>query len=159
VTTTRPSRLAISLLHRYVPDSEPLIGDLLEEFEVRRSRLWLWRQVLIAILTGRQPRRRELRPLALMEEDFAVDRLGLRTPPERWPRNINLSASPVTGVGGLGLLALGVLVTVVNPHIWWWALYALVGGVLLGMVLVLVRRRRGLSTSREESTAVVGRRA
>jgi hypothetical protein len=45
----QPSRLAVALLEWFVPDNEPLTGDLVESSR-DRSRAWLWRQVLLAIL-------------------------------------------------------------------------------------------------------------
>jgi hypothetical protein len=46
MTATRPPRLVIALLSRLPADHEPLVGDLLEEFEQGRSRWWLWHQTL-----------------------------------------------------------------------------------------------------------------
>ena len=46
----KPPRLALALLQRFVPDDEPLSGDLVEEFQLRRSRTWFWWQVLTAIV-------------------------------------------------------------------------------------------------------------
>jgi hypothetical protein len=48
VSTDRPPRLALALLERWIPDNEPLAGDLLEASR-QRSRAWFWRQVLLAI--------------------------------------------------------------------------------------------------------------
>jgi hypothetical protein len=48
-----PSRLALALFDRFIPGNEPLKGDLLEEFELRRSQWWVWRQVLGAIFCRR----------------------------------------------------------------------------------------------------------
>jgi hypothetical protein len=48
--TRRPSRLALAVLDGLVPDNAPLKGDLLEEFEARRSQWWLWRQVVGAVV-------------------------------------------------------------------------------------------------------------
>jgi hypothetical protein len=45
----RPPRLAVALLERFVPDNEPLTGDLLEGWR-ERSDAWFWRQVLLAVL-------------------------------------------------------------------------------------------------------------
>ena len=45
-----PPRLAVGLLRRFVPDNEPLVGDLLERFAMGQSRLEFWRQVLLAIV-------------------------------------------------------------------------------------------------------------
>ena len=51
--TSRPDVLilaqAVISLEQFVHDNEPLAGDLLEGFAVRRSRVWFWRQVLLAI--------------------------------------------------------------------------------------------------------------
>jgi hypothetical protein len=41
--------LAIALLEHFVPDTDALLGDLIEEFERRPSRSWFWWQVLTAI--------------------------------------------------------------------------------------------------------------
>jgi hypothetical protein len=53
MTARGPSRLALAILDVFVPDNAPLQGDLLEEFEIRRSQRWLWRQVIGAAV--RQP--------------------------------------------------------------------------------------------------------
>jgi hypothetical protein len=50
MTSRRPPQLAVVLLERFVPDNEPLTGDLLEDW-CERSDTWFWRQVLLAILT------------------------------------------------------------------------------------------------------------
>ena len=62
------------------------------------------------------------------------------TQPER-DVQINISAIPVAGVGGLGLVAIAVLVSVVMPAAGWLMLSGVAGGCLLGTVLVLARRR------------------
>jgi hypothetical protein len=49
-----PSRLALAIFDCFVADNEPLKGDLIEEFETRRSQWWLWRQVIGAVVC--QPR-------------------------------------------------------------------------------------------------------
>lgn len=48
-----PSRLALAVFDCFVADNEPLKGDLIEEFETRRSQWWLWRQVIGAIVCQR----------------------------------------------------------------------------------------------------------
>jgi hypothetical protein len=53
---------------------------------------------------------------------------------------INISGVPVAGVGGLGLVAMAVLVSVVMPAARWAMLAGLAGGVALGVVLVVARR-------------------
>ena len=49
-------RLALALLDRFVPDSEPLAGDLVEQFDARPSAVWFWVQVLAAIATAGERR-------------------------------------------------------------------------------------------------------
>jgi hypothetical protein len=53
---------------------------------------------------------------------------------------INISAIPVAGVGGLGLVAIAVLVAVVMPAAGWLMVTGVAGGGLLGIGLVLARR-------------------
>jgi hypothetical protein len=78
----RPPRLAAALLHFFSAD-QALIGDLLEEYERRRSRVWLWRQVTAAVAVGLSGRARD-------------------TQPHRW-KAINLTAAPRgSAVGGRG---------------------------------------------------------
>jgi hypothetical protein len=61
------------------------------------------------------------------------------------PVEINISGIPVAGVGGLGLVAIAVLVSVVMPAAWWLMVAGVAGGAILGVILVL--KRHGLSTS------------
>jgi hypothetical protein len=141
-----PPRLAVAVLNRFLPDNEPLVGDLLEEFAVRESRVWLWRQVVLALLMGSFRSRVEVRPLKL------VDRPPLEiTKPDIRPwtrtRTINLTGSPLPGVGGLSLIILGTLMTVVSPQVWWLVLLTILAGIVLGFALVLLRRRTGLRTA------------
>jgi hypothetical protein len=51
-------------------------------------------------------------------------------------RAVNLSASPLSGVGGLGLLVLALHVTVVAPGAWWMLLGSALAGVLIGIGLI-----------------------
>jgi len=53
---------------------------------------------------------------------------------------INISGIPVAGVGGLGLVAMAVWVSVVMPELRGTLVAGLSGGALLAIVLVLVRR-------------------
>lgn len=48
MSSCQPPRLALALLERWLPDNEPLAGDLLEASR-HRTRAWFWRQVLLAI--------------------------------------------------------------------------------------------------------------
>ena len=62
------------------------------------------------------------------------------TQPER-DVQINISGIPVAGVGGLGLVAMAILVAVVMPAAGLLMVSGVAGGCLLGTVLVLARRR------------------
>jgi hypothetical protein len=53
MTPRRPSRRALAVFDRFVSDNEALKGDLIEEFEIRRSQRWLWRQVIGAVVCQR----------------------------------------------------------------------------------------------------------
>ena len=139
----KPPRLALALLQRFVPDDEPLSGDLVEEFQLRRSRTWFWWQVLTAIVVSLRRGPREIRPLRLVDGMVAPDDRHLRVRQD-WPA-VNLTASPIHGVGGLGLVALAVLITVSAPGTWWIALGVVLSGIAIGLVrLAVVKRRRRL---------------
>lgn len=131
-------RLALALLERFVPDGEPLAGDLVEELERRRSTAWFWFQVLAAIATASLARRGEIRPLRLVDLQPAEAVERARRASIRFNR-VNLSASPVSDVGGLGLVVLGSLVTIVMPAAWWLLLASALAGVLLGLAILAVR--------------------
>ena len=137
MTAPRAPRLALALLERFVPDSEPLAGDLVEEFEARPSSMWFWSQVLAAIAIAWWSRDGEIRPLRLVEVQpaDAIERsrqLSLRFPP------VNLS--PMGGVGGPGLVMLVCFVTRVMPNAWWPLLASAVAGVVLGAVIIAARQ-------------------
>jgi hypothetical protein len=55
--------------------------------------------------------------------------------------SINASAIPVAGVGGLGLVAMAVVVSVFFPAIGWMMAVALGSGILLAVALVALRRK------------------
>ena len=137
MTAPRPPRLALYLLRALRVDDESLVGDIVEEFGTRRSRLWLWRQVLGAVLAGPEARRRT-GPLGLCDARFA--QAALRPIPRREPR-INLSGGPVPGIGGLSVLALVFHVALVSPQLLWLPVFALAAGSLVGLALVVRRRR------------------
>ncbi len=50
MTSIAPPRIAAYLLKRFLLHDEALVGDLFEEFGRRRSRRWLWRQVVAAVV-------------------------------------------------------------------------------------------------------------
>lgn len=136
-----PPRLALRLLERLSPDGSTLAGDLVEEFHRGRSRRWLWWQVVAAVAIGWFNRPDEIRPLYLVDlqptdAQERTRRLSLRFP------QVNLSASPVHGVGGLGILILGGLVTLLMPTVWLVMLASVVAGLLLGIAMIVSRRSR-----------------
>ncbi len=49
MSARHPSRIALAVFD-YCVSNDPLRGDLLEEFHVRGSQLWLWRQVIGAVV-------------------------------------------------------------------------------------------------------------
>ena len=137
MTPAPPPPLAVRLLTHFAGHNEPLVGDLLEEFEHRQSRAWLWRQVVAAGWTYHGQR---------SSSEQSLD-LGLGSTPRSvpLPRTVNLSGIPNAGVGGLGVVALIVLTLLVQASALWVLLPGLVFGVLLGIVMVMRRRIHGLS--------------
>lgn len=139
--TRHAPRLALALLERFVSESEALAGDLVEEFDARPSTVWFWMQVLAAIAAAWSTRGAEIRPLRLVDLQPAdaverARRLSLRFP------SVNLSASPLADVGGLGLVILACLVTRVMPIAWWLLLGSALGGCGIAVVMIAVRGHR-----------------
>jgi hypothetical protein len=139
MTARRSPRVVLWLLERFGPDNEPLAGDLIEQFEMSNSRWWLWRQVLAAVVLAHFDRPREVRPLRLIDREPGA---AFVAPPAIDHRPINLSASPLPGVGGLSLLVFGALVSIVAPQTWWVVLAAVLGGILLGVLRISLKRPR-----------------
>ena len=138
MTRRHAPRVALALLERLVPESEPLAGDLVEEFEQRQSTMWFWLQVLAAVAAASFARGLEIRPLRLvdLQPSDALERsrrMNLRF------GAVNLSASPVAGVGGLGLVLFACLVTMFMPAAWWLLLASALAGVVLGIVMIVMR--------------------
>jgi hypothetical protein len=138
MTHHRTPRFALALLERLVPDSEPLAGDLLEEFERRPSAVWFWLQVVAAIATAWFAEGIEIRPLRLVDVQPAdalerSRRMTLQFHP------VNLTASPVSGVGGLSLVIFAGVVTIFAPVVWWLLVASAVAGVGLGIVIIAMR--------------------
>jgi hypothetical protein len=138
--TRHPSRLALSLLQRHVPDSEPLAGDLVERFDERPSQLWLWWQVLAAIAAARRDSSGEIRPLHLVEQQ-PLDAIERTREIQRRYRDVSPTPHPLPA--SLGLIILGGLVTALAPVVWVGLLITLVGGVVLARVLIATHRRQG----------------
>ena len=143
------SALALWLLGRLAPRNEPLAGDLLEQFRAGRSIVWLWSQLLYAIAMGsfRQPRvpvALNLTPIDPIVAEWLASR-KLR------PRRVNLS-SPVEGVGGLGLMMMGFLLSTVVPDVWWFVMGGIVCGLALGMTLAYRRRHHPMAADTQIHT-------
>lgn len=143
MTRNAPPRLAQSLLSRFLPDDDPLIGDLVEEFSAGRSRIWFWRQTGSALVAAWHRPRAGVRPLNLVAGPGRLD----PDPTPLWPERSGgplayLSASPVTGIGSLGILAVIILITVVVPQIWFLVGLSLVAGAGLGTLMTVRTMRR-----------------
>jgi hypothetical protein len=143
----QPPRFAIALLEYFVSDGTLLAGDLIEDFESRQSRGWFWWQVLAAIAMASFNRADDIRPLRLVDLQPAdalerSRRMNIRFRP------VNLTASPLPGVGGLGLLTLALLVTVVMPAAWLVMLASMLAGIALGIVMIAMQRRRASTETR-----------
>lgn len=136
----RPPRFALALLERLVPGGVCMAGDLIEEYEQRPSRWRIWREVLAAIVIARFDRTDDIRPLRLvdLQPSDAIERtrrIG------RHVTSVNLAASPLDGVGGLGFAVLLLLMTLVRPAAWWLFVVAVFAGTVLGVVMIAVHRR------------------
>ena len=138
-----PPRLAVAFLNRFGPNDDGLAGDLIEEFEAGRSRLWFWKQVVLAAFGETLRPDREIRPLRLAEDHPPLGFVGSRVKamPSARP-TVNLTASPLAGIGGLGLATLALLVTWIVPEVWWIAGASMLAGAAAGIVLVAANRRR-----------------
>jgi hypothetical protein len=139
MTPSRPPWLALYVLRTLGVGDESLAGDLVEEFGARRSHLWLWRQVLGAILFRPQATRRRTGPLGLCDARFAQS--VLKPTPRNEPR-INLSGGPVPGVGGLSIVALVFHVAWVSPQLLWLPVFGLAAGSLVAVALFVTGRPR-----------------
>ena len=152
MTTTRPPRIAIALLRWLTSDNEALLGDVVEQYQARPSRLWLWNQVLwAAFLRPGNPGDAasatdgslfKLNPIAHPATRPIMPAVNL--PPVR----INVSGIQAEGIGGLGLLSVIIVITLVMPAAWWLAVMGVVGGIVLGGLLVMTHRRYGLSNGK-----------
>jgi hypothetical protein len=141
MTSHEPPRLPLALLERLVPDSSVLAGDLVEEYRHRRSPWWLWWQVLGAIAIAGFTRPDPIRPLRLVPQppDEVLERahrMALHFEP------INVTGSPLKGIGGLGIASLALLTTAVKPAAWWLFLASIPAGLVLGVVMIAARRRQ-----------------
>ena len=145
--TPRPSpRFALRLLEWLVPDGAPLAGDLLEEHARGRSRWWVWRQVLGAVLIAITGPAGDIRPLHLLDAQ-PVEALARTLAFQRRTRAVSLNANPTTHVGGLGVVVLGGVVTAATPVMWVLLASAMIGGVGLGVALIHTERPAHQATS------------
>ena len=145
---SRLSWLLRWLIRRVDADREALAGDLLEEFQTKQSRAWLWRQIVLAVVTRPRRRERDVRLLKLVENPSAFEARSMAVGPRRHQKSINLSGGPVPGIGGLSLVALGTLVALVSPRLWWVVVVPVIAGGLLGMARIMVHERRELRPAR-----------
>jgi hypothetical protein len=61
------------------------------------------------------------------------------------PVTINMSGISVSGVGGLGLVAMAALTTWVLPQAWWLVAFGAIGGILVGVGVAAYRRYHATS--------------
>ncbi len=145
MTSLHPPKLANVLLQWLALDNEPLAGDLVEEFRRRRSRLWLWRQLIVALVmqalyAPHPPVSLNLTPVdPVVAEWLMSKRLDKK-------KQVNLTGSGVEGIGGLTMVILGFMTSMVLPAIWWFVVGGIGAGVLLGVVKVRSRSFRDLNT-------------
>jgi hypothetical protein len=135
--------LALWLLGHLAHRNEPLAGDLVEQFRTRGRLGWLWFQLLMAIAMGsfRQPQTPAALNLTQVDPVVLEWLVSRRLP----PRQVNLS-SPVEGVGGLGMMLLGLLLTSVVPDVWYFVMGGIVCGLGLGLMLAYRRRHQPMAT-------------
>jgi hypothetical protein len=138
MNTTHSSRIALAVLHRLAHRNEPVAGDILEEFHRRQSGLWLWSQLLLAVVLGsfREPRvpvALNLTPIDPAVAEWLMDRALSK-------RRVNLTGTSVEGVGGLTLMTLGFLMSTVVPGVWWFVLGGIASGIVLGTTKAILRR-------------------
>lgn len=141
MTTRHPPRLAMAVLERLLPGSAPLAGDLTEEFERGRSRIWLWWQVLTAIGFAAFRQSDEIRPLRLAELQPVDAQQRSRRLILRFD-SVPLTGTNLPGIGGLTVVALAVLVTLLAPVVWLALVGSMLAGIALGLVLIARERRR-----------------
>ena len=139
-----PSTLASALLRFVASDNEALAGDLLEERRAGRSGRWFWGQLARAALVAAWHRRRSSPVAVRLVTAPAYDRPN-RTLAPLDPATLNLSGIRVQGIGGLGLIAVVLLISFTMPAAWWLAATGLASGIVLGVFLIVRRRRVGLA--------------
>lgn len=132
-------RFARALLNRLALDNEPLAGDLIEEFQRRQSRIWLWQQLLHAFV--RQALFAPHPPVSLKLQPFdPIVAQWLMEKRLEKKRRINLTGSGVEGIGGLTMVILGFMISMVVPAIWWFVVGGIFAGLICGFGLVKLQR-------------------
>ncbi len=145
MTSPKPPRLAEALLGRLALDNEPLAGDIIEEFRRRNSRLWLWRQLIAALVMQALYAPHPPVALNLTPTDPVVAEWMMWKRLDRKKR-VSLTGSGVEGIGGLTMVILGFMMSMVIPAIWWFVVGGLGAGVLLGVVKLRARSFADLNT-------------
>jgi len=139
-----PSTLASALLRFVASDNEALAGDLLEERRAGRSGRWFWGQLARAALVASWHRRARTPVAMRLATAPAFGRPNRMLAPLD-PATLNLSGIRVQGIGGLGLIAVVLLISFTMPAAWWLAATGLGSGIVLGVFLIMRRRRLGLA--------------
>ncbi len=147
---TLPPRLALALLRCVASGNEPLVGDLIEEFQSGRSASWFWRQVVMATVTRILHRRHAgtvLLDIDVRRPQEGAGELGLPARAHLAPLVglMNINSIQASGIGGLGLVVVALMIVLEIPQLQTPMLAAVCGGILVGVAMVLFRRRRGLS--------------
>lgn len=140
MTGRHPSRLANVLLQRLALDNEPLAGDIIEEFGRRQSHIWLWRQLLVALATQALYAPHPPVSLNLTPIDPVVAAWLMEKHLEK-NRKVSLTGTGIEGVGGLTMVVLGFIVSMVSPALWWLVVGGIAGGVVVGLALILLQRQ------------------
>lgn len=141
MTKHEPSKLALSVLNRLALDNAPLAGDLLEEFRRgKRSSLWLWHQLLQAMLrhalyAPHPPVALNLTPIDPVVAEWLMEKRLYKR------KRVNLTGSGVEGIGGLTMVILGFMVSMVIPAVWWFVVGGLAAGALCGVAMVKLQRQ------------------
>ena len=112
MTRLEPPTLANALLHRLALDNEPLAGDLVEEFQRRQSRLWLWRQLIVALAmqalyAPHPPVSLNLTPVDPVVAEWLMSKKLDKK------KAVNLTGTGVEGIGGLTMVILGFMMATV----------------------------------------------
>ncbi len=151
MTAPKPPRLAEALLGRLALDNEPLAGDIIEEFRRRNSRLWLWRQLIAALVMQALYAPHPPVALNLTPTDPVVAEWLMWKRLDQEREAVSLTGSGVEGIGGLTMVILGFMMSTVIPAIWWFVVGGIGAGLVLGIVKLRSRRLR-VSTRRHGGT-------